>query len=290
MQVAEQIAVTGANGQLGAELCQQLGIRAVALDRDSLDITDREAVRYVLMKIRPQVVINAAAYTQVDRAEEDPLACRTVNVEAVRQLAEVCGELDCPFLHVSSDYVFGSRAAREEPYGEDEPTDPQGVYAQSKWDGENEARRHGRHIIVRTCGLYGHPLHPRKAQNFVETMLRLAGQRSRLGVVDDQHCTPSYVRHVAAAIVYLAQSEHQGTYHVVNGGATTWYDFAAEIFRLEGITIQLDPISTEQFGAPAPRPHYCVLDTSKYQALGQGPVLPDWRAALGQYLAWRKSH
>ena len=280
------IAVTGAQGQLGGELCRQLGAGAVGLDLPELDLTDRDGVLRQLLQIHPAAVVNTAAYTQVDKAEEDAPQCRAVNAEGVAHLVEACRRLDCPLVQISTDYVFGADADRSTPYRETDPPGPQGVYAHSKLEGERRAAGWARHFIVRTCGLYGRP-GPRSPGNFVETMLRLGRERDRLRVVDDQHCTPSYVPHVARAIRFLLGSGAYGTYHVVNSGQTTWYGLASEIFRLAGLPVVLEPISTAEYGAAAPRPGYSVLDTAKYHALPDCPVMPTWQAALAEHLSSR---
>ncbi len=278
-----KIAVLGAEGQLGSELCRQLAADAIALDRPVLDLTNRELVARVLAEARPEAVINTAAFTQVDKAEQEPDLCRRVNAEAVGYVADACRRLDCPLLQVSTDYVFGGDAARSTPYREADEPSPQGVYARTKLEGEHEAARWEKHFIVRTCGLYGRRGPQTPGGSFVDTMLRLGRERGRVSVVDDQHCTPSYVPHIARAMLYLVGTRAWGVYHVVNSGATTWHDFAAEIFRQAGIDVALTRITTAQYGAPAPRPGYSVLDTSKYHALG-GPSMPSWQAALGEYL------
>jgi dTDP-4-dehydrorhamnose reductase len=300
-----RIAVTGAYGQLGSELCRLLGADAIPLDIDTLDLTDGPAVEKTLADLRPDAVINCAAYTQVDRAESEPQQCRAVNATAVEYLARACTRLDCPLVQISTDYVFGGGPERTTPYREDDPPSPQGVYARTKLEGEQAAGRHAKHLIVRTCGLYARPSDQR-ASNFVKTMLRL-GATARLAssatgskevrVVADQHCTPSYVPHVARAVLFLlglpgatarlassaTGSAPWGIYHVVNRGATNWYEFAAEIFRLAGIDVSLTPITTAEYAAAAPRPANSVLDTAKYHALGS-PAMPDWKAALAEYL------
>ena len=284
-----RIAVTGAYGQLGSELCRLLGADAVPLDIDTLDLTDGPAVEKTLGDLCPAAVINCAAYTQVDRAESEPQQCRAVNATAVEHLARACARLDCPLVQISTDYVFGGHPERTTPYCEDDPPSPQGVYARTKREGEQAAARHVRkHLIVRTCGLYARPADQR-AGNFVKTMLRLGKAGKELRVVADQHCTPSYVPHVARAVLFLlgvpsGPPAPWGIYHVVNRGATTWYEFAAEIFRQAGIDVSLRPITTAEYGAAAPRPAYSVLDTTKYHALG-GPAMPTWRDALEEYFA-----
>jgi dTDP-4-dehydrorhamnose reductase len=282
------IAVTGANGQLGGELCQRLGDAALPLDVDTLDLTAGAAVTDALVGLRPDLVIHCAAYTQVDLAETEPELCRTVNTTAVEQIARACGILDCPLVQISTDYVFGTPPIERRPWRETDRTSPQGVYARTKRDGELAAARHSKHLIIRTCGLYARLTAPR-ASNFVKTMLRLGRSRSEVGVVNDQYCTPTYVPHLAEAILWLAGVTNDrpspwGTYHVTNAGQTTWCEFAKEIFRLSELDVKVRPITTAKYASPAARPAYSVLDTSRYQSLG-GPSMPDWRAALAECLA-----
>ena len=214
-----------------------------------------------------------------------------MNVAAVEHLARACGMLDCPLVQISTDYVFGAMRMAPRPWREDDPPAPQGVYARTKLEGEWAAARHPQHLIVRTCGLYARPSDQRAA-NFVRTMLRLGSTRPELGVVADQHCTPTFVPHLARAIMFLlgadAKRRPWGTYHVTNVGETTWHDFAVEIFRQAEMQVSVRPITTAEYGAPAARPSYSVLDTTAYHELG-GPPMPDWKAALGEYVAeWRE--
>lgn len=280
------IAITGSEGQLGMELCRQAGREAVGLDLPAFDLTDREGVLAALERLCPRAVINAAAFTLVDKAQTQVDLCRAVNAQGVAYVAEACRRLDCPLVQVSTDYVFQGEAGRTTPYRESDAPSPQGVYALTKLEGERAAAAWPKHFVVRTCGLYGRP-GPRSAGNFVETMLRLAPQGKRLRVVDDQHCTPSCVPQVARAILFLIQTTAYGTYHVVNGGQTTWYQMAAEIFRQSGLSVAMDPITTAQYGAPSPRPAFSVLDTAKYHALPGAPAMSSWQDALAEYLASR---
>lgn len=277
-----RVAITGAAGQLGLECCRQLGSAAIALDLPDFDITDAAQVLHELERLQPQAIINCAAYTQVDRAEQEPEACRAVNAEAVGHLAQAARRLDCPLIQISTDYVFGA-APGTRPRLESDLTAPRGVYAQTKWEGEQRALEWDKSFVVRTCGLYGHT--PRR-NNFVETMLKLGRQRSELAVVHDQHCTPTFAAHLTRALRFLLASRAFGVYHVVNSGATTWFDFAREIFRQACIEVEVKPITTAEYGAAAPRPAYSVLDTSKYHALG-GPAMPAYTDALAEYLATR---
>ena len=287
-----KIVVTGAYGQLGGELCRQLGAAAIPLDIDTLDLTDGRAVVDRMLGLRPTAIINCAAYTQVDKAETDAALCQAVNATAVAHLVQACGKLDCPLVEISTDYLFGAACGPGRPSREDDPLAPQGVYARTKGEGEQAARRHPQHLIVRTCGLYARPSDARAA-NFVRTMLRLAETRSELRVVADQQCTPTYVPHLARALGFLVgattgRPAPWGTYHVTNTGQATWHEFAAEIFRQAGKRLTLHPITTAEYGASAPRPSYSVLDTTAYHRLG-GPPMPDWKAALAEYFAeWKE--
>jgi dTDP-4-dehydrorhamnose reductase len=288
---------------LGAELCRLLAAEAIGVDIDTLDLTDRAAVRETLRRLAPRAVVHCAAYTQVDQAETDAVRCRAVNVTAVETLADACRELDSPLVQLSTDYLFtGSprpaptsecpprapdpayRVPR--PWREDDPPAPKGVYAVTKFEGEQAAAAWPKHLIVRTCGLYARPSHV-AARNFVKTILRLARTQPKLRVVDDQWCTPTYVPHLARAIVYLLGTHRAtpapwGIYNVTNRGETTWCNFAREIVRRAGLDVPVEPITTADFAAPAPRPAYSVLDTTAYHRLG-GPPMPDWKEALGEY-------
>ncbi len=281
------IAVTGCRGQLGAELCRQFGDEAVGLDLPEFDLTDRSAVVAALSAIQPRAVVNAGAFTLVDEAERDPARCRAVNVEGVAHLVEACRVLDCTLVHMSTDYVFGRNPGRRTPYREADEPGPQGIYAQSKLESEFVAGRWPKHLIVRTCGLYGR-LAERSSGNFVETMLCLAATCQRLRVVADQRCTPTYTPHLVRPVRFLLGIEARGTFHVTSAGETTWCDFAREIFRQSGLTVQVDPITSAEWGAAAVRPTYSVLDCSTYLALPAAPPLPPWQEALAEYLRQRE--
>ena len=207
-----------------------------------------------------------------------------MNAWAVRELAVACRDVNAKFVHVSSDYVFGLDAKRTTPFAEDDAPGPVSVYGLSKLGGEYLARTLApRHLVVRTCGLYGVWGSGGKGGNFVETMLRVAGTGKPLRVVNDQFCTPSYTKDVAAAIVGLIAVEANGLFHATNAGACTWYELAAEAFKLSGVKADLSPIATGERNDPAKRPPYSVLSTAKLATVGVAPPRP-WQDALAAYL------
>ena len=284
MSTTGTIAVTGSSGQLGRTLCRLLGPSAAALPRSSLDIADPAAVRAVIGRLRPRAVINCAAWTAVDKAETEPAACRAANVHAVAALADACRDVDAIFVQISSDYVFGADAARKSPYGEGDATGPLGEYGASKLAGEVAARGWERHQVVRTCGLYSAgESGPVRGRNFADTMLVLARDRPEVRVVADQFCTPSYVPHVAAAIVALLEDGTPGTFHATNAGGTCWHEFATELFQQAGLPTVVTAITSQEYPSPVARPPYSILDTAKLA--GRGITLPDWRQGIADYLA-----
>lgn len=278
-----RLAITGASGQLGTALRTRLGQSALGWTRAQCDLADPKSIRNAVDGHRPKVVINCAAFTAVDSAEDEVEACHRINVLAVAELAAVCNDVGAMLVQVSTDYVFGDATSTSGPNCETSPTHAQGVYAASKLAGESMAQRCDRHLIVRTCGIYGHLPQPK---NFVETMLRLGATRDQLTVVDDQHCNPTSAATVAQAILALIDGEHQGTYHVAAGPAVTWCEFAKKIFSQAGMSTRVAPITTEQFGAKAARPRFSVLDTGKYTA-STGLALPSIDDDLAAYLAAR---
>lgn len=284
-----RIAVTGANGQLGAELCKSLGEAVIPLTRNELDLADADQIERVLSEIQPDFVINAAAYTAVDKAEDEIERCHQINANAVHTLADACQRFGATLVQISTDYVFDSVTVDARnggvPHQEADLAEPQGVYARSKLAGESYARNCDRHYVVRTCGLYSAVADsPVRGRNFVDTMLSLGAERNELSIVHDQRCTPTFVPHLVNAIRFLMETRQYGTYHITNSDDATWFEFAGELFRQAKIDVELTPITTEAYGAPAPRPQYSVLDNAKYLALG-GPEMPRWSSALTEYLA-----
>lgn len=275
-------AVIGAAGQLGRDLMPRLDGEVIPLGRPDADLTRPAELAARLGSLKPDAVINCAAYNFVDKAETDHEAAFAVNGWGVRDLARICADLDCALMHFSTDFVFGLDATRDEPYAVDDAPGPVSTYGFSKLCGEYAVRAEcPRHLVIRTCGLYGVWGSGGKGGNFVETMLRMAGQGKPLKVVNDQVCTPSYTADVAAAAVELLKSGRYGLFHITNAGATSWFDFARAIFDLSGIKADLTPTSSREFAALARRPAYSVLDC------GGSPPLRTWHVALAAYLAER---
>jgi dTDP-4-dehydrorhamnose reductase len=281
-------AVLGAAGQLGRDLCPRLSGVVTALRREQANLTQPDTLRSTLTTLHPEVVINCAAYNFVDKAETEPDAAFAVNAWGVRALATICRDLDCVLVHFSTDYVFGLEESRRVPYHESDTPGPVSVYGLSKLTGEYLVRALcPRHFVIRTCGLYGVWGSGGKGGNFVETMLRLAGQGKPLRVVADQICTPSYTVDVADATTALVQTDRYGVYHLTNAGSCSWYELAGTSFELAGVQANLAPITSLDYGAPARRPAYSVLAAGAYDALGLPAVRP-WREALTAYLQERQ--
>jgi dTDP-4-dehydrorhamnose reductase len=286
------ILVVGRSGQLATELSRYrwpAGTHVVALGRPELDIADRVAVLGAVERTAPSLVINAAAYTAVDRAEAEPEAAFAVNHLGARHLAEAAARHSVPLIHVSTDYVFDGCAAR--PWCEDDATGPLGAYGRSKLAGEQAIRETLRqHVIIRTSWLFA-----AQGQNFVHTMLRLGAERPSLGIVDDQLGCPTGAADLARVIAAVAASLKEGntaygTYHYAGDGPVTWYQFARAIFDLAAPAPppELRPITTAQFGAPAPRPAYSVLDCHRIGevfGIWQRPWLDELRAVVASALA-----
>ncbi len=284
-----RIAVLGAGGQLGRDLCPRLPGEVVALTRADLDLAKPDTVAAYFAANRPDVFVNCAAYNLVDKAESEPDAAFAVNAWGVRDLARACRDADVRLVHVSTDYVFGLDATRATPLREDDSPGPVSVYGLSKLAGEYLVRAIApRHLVVRTCGLYGAWGSGGKGGNFVETMLRVAGQGKPLRVVNDQRCTPTYTADLADAMARLIEHGAEGLYHVTNADDMTWHEFAAEMFRQTGTKADLTPITSREFGAAAARPGYSVLSNEKLVALGITRPRP-WREALAAYLHERQT-
>lgn len=283
-----RIAVLGAAGQLGQDLCPRLPGEVIPLARDTLDLAHPDRIPAIVAALRSDVFVNCAAYNFVDRAETEPEAALAINGLGVRALARACRDSGTRFVHFSSDYVFGLDSSRELPLAEADEPGPVNVYGLSKLAGEYFSRAEcPKSLVIRTCGLYGVSGSGGKGTNFVETMLRLAREGRPLQVVNDQRCTPSYTVDVAMAAVMLIEKELSGVFHATNSGFCTWYEFAAEIFRQSGMKPSLTAVSSAGSSRPARRPGFSVLSTAKLVESGISEPRP-WTEALAEYLRERQ--
>jgi dTDP-4-dehydrorhamnose reductase len=274
------ILVVGANGMLGQDLMSLLGERGRGVDLPAIDITDMVSVQQVLTALKPKVVINCAAYTDVDGCEANVETAMQVNGEGVAFLGLVTRAIGAKLVQVSTDYVFdGSKGS---PYKEDDLQQPLNIYGESKLAGELNLDINPDNLLVRTQWLYG--LH---GKNFVETMLKLGQEKTELTVVDDQIGSPTWTMDLARGILALVDKDCRGTYHCANSGHTSWNGFAQAIFEEAGLAVQVLPMTTEQLNRPARRPLYSTLDCSKLVA-DTGFAPQPWREALTQYLTLRK--
>jgi dTDP-4-dehydrorhamnose reductase len=281
--------VLGSGGQLGHDLLRAAwlaGIAATGRDHGELDVTDANALKAAFLTLRPEIVVNAAAYTAVDRAESEPERALAVNCGAARQIADLCAAHGAALVHISTDYVFdGSKIG---PYIESDDPNPLSVYGRSKEAGERAVRAAlARHVILRTSWLFG-----AHGQNFVKTMLRLADERDALCVVADQIGCPTPASYLAEAIIAVCRaigegSASWGTFHYAGAGQTNWYDFAQAIVDLAscrtGRRPQVIPIRTEDYPTPARRPANSALDCSRFEAC-YGVRARPWPAGLAPML------
>ncbi|SRR5258708_886837 len=279
--------VIGAGGQLGRDLAMRLPGEVAALTRAEAELTKPAELKAKLVELKPEIVINCAAYNFVDRAESEPEAAFAVNAWGIRDLAKTCAEQGAVLVHFSTDYVYGLDQNRSVPYVETALPGPVSVYGLSKLAGEYCVRSAcPRHFVIRTCGLYGVWGSGGKGGNFVETMLRLGSQGKPLRVVNDQICTPTYTVDLAQATIALLQTGQYGLYHLTNSGACSWYEFAKTIFESEGMDADLTAIPSRDYPTAARRPGYSVLATAAYTSLRLPPTRP-WQEALAAYLQER---
>jgi dTDP-4-dehydrorhamnose reductase len=271
--------ITGGNGQVAWDL-QQLAIdktiKLVACSRAALDITNPASINQAFEQFRPDIVINTAAYTAVDKAEQETEQTFRINRDGAANLARACSTATVPLIHLSTDYIFDGK--KTTLYQEDDQPAPLGVYGQSKWEGEEAVREHcPQHIILRVSGVFG-----RHGNNFVKTILRLAGERESLRIVADQTTCPTPAADIAETIIMLVKVINYGlfgTYHYCSDEPTTWHHFAETIIKMAELKTEIQPISTAEYPTAAKRPPYCVLDTQKIRA--QFGIQPrSWRKGL----------
>ena len=275
-----KVLVTGAKGQLGTDLMNELakrGIEGIGVDVQEMDITDAKACRRVIKNSGADAVIHCAAYTAVDAAEDNVDLCRRINGEGTRNVAQACKEADTKLMYISTDYVFDGQGTR--PWEPDDERHPLNVYGQTKYEGELAVEElSDKYFIVRIAWVFGVA-----GKNFIKTMLRLGKERGAVSVVDDQIGSPTYTYDLARLLVDMIQTDKYGRYHATNEGLCSWYEFAKEIFRQAGMDVPVTPVSSDQFPAKAARPSNSRLSKEKISENGF-ERLPAWQDALGRFL------
>ncbi|MCX6811253.1 MAG: dTDP-4-dehydrorhamnose reductase [Candidatus Berkelbacteria bacterium] len=273
-----KILITGANGMLSLALKKKLRPKnkLILTDIHNMDITKAKKVSDFFNKTNPEIVIHAAAYTDVDGAEANKALALKINRDGTRNVALVCKKLDIPIVYISTDYIFGG--GKKKPYTEKNKPNPLSVYGFSKYAGEKEIRRiTKKHYITRSAWLYGPG-----GKNFVMTILRLASELDELKIVNDQRGCPTYTFDLAEVISKLIKNGKYGTYHVVNSGSCTWFQFAKEILKIKKIKKKVIPITSKELNRPAKRPTYSVLSNKKVKKTGVN--LRPWQKALANFL------
>lgn len=266
-----KVLITGADGQLGRTFSALLGENAIITDAYTLDIT-----KPIVLDEPFDIIVNCAAYTNVDGAEDNPDLAEEINVFGTKNLVEFARKKDVPIVHVSTDYVFDG--ASETPYTEKDLVSPQSVYGKTKEAGERFVRQYEKHYIVRTAWLYS-----KHGKNFVKTIMRFAKEKGELQVVSDQIGCPTNAEDLTKQIIRLIKTNAYGTYHCTGSGLCSWYDFACEIVRLSDISCVVSPCKTGTFPAKAKRPAYSVLDNTKLEQI-TGEKMPDWKDSLAKFI------
>ncbi len=275
-----KILITGAKGMLAKAVINKLKDenQLICTDSQELDITDKNMVMEYVEKEKPEYIINCAAYTAVDKAEEEEELAEKVNSEGPKNLAIAAGKYNCILVHISTDYVFNGDLDINKTYKENDKTMPVTVYGKTKKQGEdNIIQNSSKYYILRTAWLYG------EGNNFVRTMLKLSKEKEELNVVNDQHGSPTYTEDLASIIKQIIDKKiPYGIYHTTNIGYTTWFDFTKKIFELSNISCKVNPVTSEEFVRPAKRPKNSKL--SKDKILEEGITIPDWEDGLKRYL------
>ena len=274
-----KVLITGSNGMLGYDLIEVLNDNheLILTTSKTLDITDKNYVIEFISENKPDIVINSAAYTNVDGCEENQDIAYAVNGDGVGNLALACKEIDCPLVHISTDYVFNGENTR--PWVEDDEIGPISVYGKSKLRGEEAILETlDKFFIIRTAWLYGI-----NGGNFPKTMLELAKNHPEITVVYDEVGTPTYTPDLAKAISQLIETDYYGIYHITNSGSCSWCEFARYIFEVAGKDVKVIPVTASEFARPAPRPHYSVLENKKWVDNGFEP-LRSYKDAIKEYV------
>lgn len=277
------ILITGGKGQLGKDLAKELterGIENIPVDIEEMDITDEKAVKEFISSCVKEraldAVIHCAAYTAVDRAEDEEELAYKINAVGTKNVAEACKENDIKLMYISTDYVFDGEGER--PWQPDDKRAPLNVYGKTKYEGELFVQQLEKFFTVRISWVFG--LH---GNNFIKTMLKLGKERDELNVVDDQIGSPTYTKDLSVLLADIIQTDKYGIYHASNEGLCSWYEFAKEIFSQARLNVKLNPVDSSAFPVKAKRPHNSRMDKSKLVQNGFKP-LPDWKDALRRYI------
>ena len=285
-----KIALIGSDGQLGTDIYKYFKDKnadITGLTISDIDVCDKNICNDVLFRIKPNLIINTAAFHQVDVCEDEVAKAFEVNVAGLKNLAEIALSIDAALMHFSTDFVFGGYD-KSTPFTENDCPAPVSVYSISKLAGEFVLRyMMKKYYLLRVCGLYGHSGSLGKGYNFVELMIRLANEGKDIKVVDDQVLTPTSTKDIAEKLYELIQTEKYGLYHMTNSGSCSWYEFACEIFKQAGLAPNISPTTSESFGSKAKRPAYSVLDNKNLRAAGFTDLRP-WKEALADYIKERK--
>lgn len=271
-----KVLVTGSNGQLGYDFIKRLEekeIQYLGTDRDTLDITNEDNVKRVIKDYSPDVVVHCAAYTAVDKAEDERELCHAVNVLGTRYIAEACKEIDAKMIYISTDYVFDGEG--DKPFEVTDKPNPINYYGQTKYEGELEVQKLiDKYFIVRISWVFGS-----NGNNFVKTMLRLGKERDEISVVADQVGSPTYTYDLSKLLVEMIETDNYGVYHATNEGYCSWYEFACEIFRQAGMDVKVNPIKTEDYPTRAKRPKNSRLSKESLNAKDY-KKLSSWISAI----------
>lgn len=275
-----KIVVTGVNGQLGYDVVKELNKRkytdVIGIDIKDLDITNENAVKDFMNRNKPAVVIHCAAYTAVDKAEDNKKTCFDVNVNGTKHLVNAAKDLDAKFVYISTDYVFSGDKDKE--YFVEDIPNPKSFYGETKYLGELETLKHNKHFIVRISWVFG-----KNGNNFIKSMLSLAREKNELSIVSDQIGSPTYTQDLSKLIVDMIKTDKYGIYQATNEGVCSWFEFAQKIFEISNIDIILKPILTEQYRTKAIRPKNSTM--SKKSLVDNGfELLPSWQDAVKRYL------
>ena len=275
-----KVLVTGVKGQLGYDVVKDLekrGHQPIGVDRDEMDLMDNEAIRTFIMNLKPEAIIHCAAYTAVDKAEEEVETCYQINAESVKVISECAKELDVKLIYISTDYVFDG--TKEGEYVETDLPNPINVYGASKLKGEQYVQTLlEKYYIVRISWVFGV-----NGNNFIKTMRRLGSERDELNIINDQVGSPTYTADLAPLLVDMMETDKYGIYHATNEETCSWYEFANEIFKQSRIEVKTNPITTDQYPTAAKRPMNSRMSKAKLKANGFN-LLPTWQQALAHYL------